>query len=203
MQWKPIETAPKDGSLIILGGGEFQRPVFAWWTSRGYWAGDQRGPYEPIPYAPTHWQPAPTSPPHNTEDRAASSPCGAWERHPETIEAKKQWNAVAEALGADKDCPDTVLAVAKAVRVQADRYVRVRRSHWSISPFCVVRDPLKNVKLGSVCPSGEQLDELVDAVSQTLPPVKHYVCKNRNSAGVCPLHNLHCGYPKCEEPGNG
>jgi len=37
-----------------------------------------------------------------------------WITHPETIEAKRQWDAVAEALGADKDCPDSVLRAAKA-----------------------------------------------------------------------------------------
>lgn len=62
LQWQPIETAPKDGTLIILGGGEFQRPVFAWWTPRGYWAGDQRGLYEAIPYKATHWMPPPPEP---------------------------------------------------------------------------------------------------------------------------------------------
>ena len=60
--WQPIETAPKDGSLVILGGGELQRPIFAWWTSRNYWAGDMRGPYEAISYAPAYWMPAPIAP---------------------------------------------------------------------------------------------------------------------------------------------
>ena len=61
-RWQPIETAPKDGSLVILAGGEMQRPIFALWTPRGYWAGDQRGPYEPVPYAAAFWMPAPPLP---------------------------------------------------------------------------------------------------------------------------------------------
>lgn len=57
--WQPIDIAPRDGTLVIIAGGELQRPVFAWWTARNYWAGDQRGPYEPIPYEPACWMPAP------------------------------------------------------------------------------------------------------------------------------------------------
>lgn len=37
-----------------------------------------------------------------------------WIKHPQTIEAKRQWDAVAQALGADGDCPDAVLAAAKS-----------------------------------------------------------------------------------------
>ena len=37
-----------------------------------------------------------------------------WVDHPQTIEAKAQWNAVARALGADVDCPDSVLKAARA-----------------------------------------------------------------------------------------
>lgn len=39
-----------------------------------------------------------------------------WAAHPQTIEARAQWVAVAQALGADHDCPDSVLAAAKAVQ---------------------------------------------------------------------------------------
>lgn len=60
--WLPIETAPRDGSLVVLAGGDLMRPIFAWWTARGYWAGDQRGPYEAIPYTPAYWQPLPPPP---------------------------------------------------------------------------------------------------------------------------------------------
>lgn len=40
----------------------------------------------------------------------------AWIAHPQTVEAKSQWDAVADALGADRDCPDAVLAAALAAR---------------------------------------------------------------------------------------
>ncbi len=39
-----------------------------------------------------------------------------WVKHPQTIEAKAQWDAVALALGADKDCPDAVRAAASRLR---------------------------------------------------------------------------------------
>lgn len=38
-----------------------------------------------------------------------------WCAHPQTIEAKSQWDAVAHALGADGDCPDAVLAAARSL----------------------------------------------------------------------------------------
>lgn len=47
-----------------------------------------------------------------------------WINHPETIESKRQWDAVAIALGADKDCPDSVLSAAKA-RAIPDGWVAV------------------------------------------------------------------------------
>jgi hypothetical protein len=34
--------------------------------------------------------------------------------HPETIAAKAQWDAVAAILGADGDCPDSVMKAARA-----------------------------------------------------------------------------------------
>jgi chromosome segregation ATPase len=40
-----------------------------------------------------------------------------WMKHPQTIEAKAQWDAVALALGADKDCPDAVRAAARDVEI--------------------------------------------------------------------------------------
>lgn len=46
-----------------------------------------------------------------TQQPAADS---EWIKHPQTIEAKAQWDAVAKALGADPDCPDAVLAAAQA-----------------------------------------------------------------------------------------
>lgn len=44
----------------------------------------------------------------------------------------------------------------------ADRYTKLRKTHWSDSPLCVVVNPKEAVKLGHACPSGVQLDQLVD-----------------------------------------
>jgi hypothetical protein len=41
-----------------------------------------------------------------------------WMKHPQTIEAKAQWDAVASALGADKNCPDSVLSAAHRLRAE-------------------------------------------------------------------------------------
>lgn len=56
-----------------------------------------------------------------------------WMKHPQTVEAKAQWDAVALALWADKDCPDSVLAAAhrlraenEATREDAERYRALR-----------------------------------------------------------------------------
>lgn len=46
-----------------------------------------------------------------------------WISHPQTVEAHAQWAAVAESLGADPDCPDSVLAAARSyfrLRAEAD-----------------------------------------------------------------------------------
>lgn len=31
------------------------------------------------------------------------------------------------------------------------------------------------------------------------PTRKKRICKEKNSTGNCPLHNIYCQYPKCEE----
>lgn len=78
--WHPIETAPRDGTWILLAGGTCDgddgdydgRPVVAQWTTRlncrtdpkyGRWQfawyeGGYDGEYED----PTHWMPLPAQP---------------------------------------------------------------------------------------------------------------------------------------------
>lgn len=61
--WRPIETAPKDGTWLMLvdsqdrGMGHF--PTALRWDSRahgsGWWANDMN--YSNIHYVPTHWMP--------------------------------------------------------------------------------------------------------------------------------------------------
>lgn len=66
MDWQPIETAPKDGSNIILGC-----PTY---VDAGYWEADGWALYpdDSAPHtdycvrfhpAPTHWMPLPEPPP--------------------------------------------------------------------------------------------------------------------------------------------
>ena len=65
MEWQPIETAPKDGSVIIVW---YFSPLFArWcyvgkgekkgWASQDYWLSDDFEEYKP-----THWMPLPQPP---------------------------------------------------------------------------------------------------------------------------------------------
>lgn len=52
----------------------------------------------------------------------------------------------------------------EAFRKDAGRYRLLRQAHWWESPLCVVRDPKRQVKPGTDCPSGERLDEAVDTL---------------------------------------
>jgi hypothetical protein len=68
-EWRPIETAPKDGTEIILGGMDFGPPV-----RTGHWGatsydrsikGYRRGWTAhglPCGLDPTHWMPLPAPP---------------------------------------------------------------------------------------------------------------------------------------------
>lgn len=74
-QWKPIESAPKDGSEIWTYNGEQARMrwieggCYALWI----WADDLLSDADPNPDAPTHWMPlpaAPGTPPASAQDDA-------------------------------------------------------------------------------------------------------------------------------------
>ena len=65
-EWRPIETAPKDGSLIVIGGGELSDDYGEnWYTSPGsvevaYWHSEEEafiGEYNY--YRPAYWMPMP------------------------------------------------------------------------------------------------------------------------------------------------
>ena len=67
MSWQPIESAPKDGTVIIVSGG------IAYWRERlNHWEGPSgwytltgcEYPGKPIQWNVTHWQPLP-EPPHD------------------------------------------------------------------------------------------------------------------------------------------
>lgn len=78
--WQPIETAPKDGSWLLLAGGDCHddegdkdgRPVTAQWTNYlngriapncGRWQfAWYDGGFYGVYYAPTHWMPLPAPP---------------------------------------------------------------------------------------------------------------------------------------------
>jgi hypothetical protein len=68
--WQPIETAPRDGSEIILGsayGGVFAgfwSDVPNYWGNFGWFEESDRAVCDATrkPYKPTHWQPLPAPP---------------------------------------------------------------------------------------------------------------------------------------------
>ncbi|MNG27034.1 hypothetical protein D3C84_1121000 [compost metagenome] len=53
----------------------------------------------------------------------------------------------------------------EALRKDAERYRALRALHWFDGPFAVVRDPKTQVKPGTYCPSGTNLDDALDALS--------------------------------------
>jgi len=67
--WQKIETAPKDGTLILMWNGDEQQ-VCSWYcpgvlTERYFWAhGDILDDYNSKQelYGPTHWMPLPPPP---------------------------------------------------------------------------------------------------------------------------------------------
>lgn len=62
-QWKPIETAPKDGTAILVSEGRFCYCV-EWIEEFDWWAVDDNklGPFRLRGAAPTHWMPLPPAP---------------------------------------------------------------------------------------------------------------------------------------------
>lgn len=53
--------------------------------------------------------------------------------------------------------------------VDAIRYRWLRQQHWDHSAMAVVSDPKANVRLGTYCPSEDQLDAAIDTAMQTVP----------------------------------
>lgn len=63
-QWRDIETAPKDGTVVLLAG--CRKPVAAAWLEDeiDWWHVDdnKRGPFALRGPGPTHWMPLPAAP---------------------------------------------------------------------------------------------------------------------------------------------
>ena len=63
-EWQPIETAPKDGTPVLLAG--CRKIVVAAWLEDeiDWWHVDdnKRGPFALRGPAPTHWMPLPAAP---------------------------------------------------------------------------------------------------------------------------------------------
>jgi hypothetical protein len=76
---------------------------------------------------------------------------------------------VCTTCGAQKLRDETVKALeaeVKTLRVDAERYRKLRLLNWHDSALCVVSNPRETVRLGTYCPSQEQLDEAIDAARE-------------------------------------
>lgn len=62
-EWQPIETAPKDGSMVLGWYKGWNNPIVIWWyTGAGRWNTAMQ---------PTHWMPLPIAP--NTQETSDDS----------------------------------------------------------------------------------------------------------------------------------
>ena len=72
MDWQPIETAPKDGTRVLLVEAEQPTGVSTgWWTMAGWRDFGDIGCNGLADYSPTHWMQLP-APPRPLEARRAS-----------------------------------------------------------------------------------------------------------------------------------
>ena len=64
-QWQPIETAPKDGTYLLIGSKSFVSCGLWESSDSGGWWRDavESAPYQISEVKPTHWMPLPDAPP--------------------------------------------------------------------------------------------------------------------------------------------
>jgi hypothetical protein len=70
---------------------------------------------------------------------------------------------------------DDVLAAIKSLQADAHRYRWLRATNWS-GELCVVSEPKKAVRLGSFCPSRENLDAAIDEAMKE-SEAERYACE--------------------------
>lgn len=72
MKWRPIETAPRDGTAILIAGGTYSYDIYAdetfnsvtiaYWYGN-HWRGEDRQAHDEwYTHDPTHWMPLPEPP---------------------------------------------------------------------------------------------------------------------------------------------
>ena len=70
MEWQPIETAPRDGTFVLVCGPDgVDKAQFRDWSFEPAWTRDYTASYEndlADVTAPTHWMPLPPPPPNHT-----------------------------------------------------------------------------------------------------------------------------------------
>jgi len=83
----------------------------------------------------------------------------------------KLFNAAKEGNAAFSKELDSFFATRDAApNINEQRYLWLREQHWNESNVAVVLAPKKAVKLGYDCPSGQRLDEIIDAARSAIVP---------------------------------
>ncbi|KXJ63035.1 hypothetical protein AXY46_03180 [Achromobacter xylosoxidans] len=68
-QWKPIASAPKDGSRVLIWHTDYCAPITAQWYGSEGWKMDSD--VSPFWRQPTHWMPLPAAPCATCNDQGA------------------------------------------------------------------------------------------------------------------------------------
>ena len=87
-EWKPIESAPKDGSRVLIWHPDYCAPITAQWYGSEGWKLDSD--ISPFWMQPTHWMPLPPLPAPFSVWREDDDEAGAWGRKSRSVYTEKQ-----------------------------------------------------------------------------------------------------------------
>ncbi len=107
-EWKPIASAPKDGTRVLLWNENFTAPCSGQFYGFDDWKMDSDIP--PFAFQPTHWMPLPPAP------TSHPIPTGATGEDTDSFEDPSALAAVADALAEDTSNDNAQFAAAYLYR---------------------------------------------------------------------------------------